>query len=169
MEIFYIFFTVCFICFLFRTVFNVLYHKKSLVRSKKLFPVVSIAMFFLWFSWFPMSFWDPIRMELPLCVTYLGLALFIIGIIFVVLSHVKIKGFESKKFVRKGIYSKIRHPMYLGFMLWLIGFPTFTQSLFTLASSVIWIPQILLWEILEEKEMEKKYKDYKQYKKKTWF
>ena len=79
------------------------------------------------------------------------------------------RGFDSKKLVRTGIYSKIRHPMYLGFILWIIGFPLFMQSFITLASSVIWIPQIMYWKISEESKLEEMYKEYREYKKRTWF
>jgi len=77
--------------------------------------------------------------------------------------------FESEKLIKRGIYSKIRHPMYSGFIIWIIGLPIFMNSLFTLASAIIWIPQILYWRITEERQMERKYKDYQEYKKKTWF
>lgn len=162
-------FVVCFVCFLFRTVFNILHYKKEKPATKAMLSLVYVSMFFLWFSWFNMNFNDPVRMDLPLWLTYSGLGLFVIGVILVVLSHVKIKGAESKRLFTKGIYSKIRHPMYLGFILWLIGFPIFLQSFLTLASSVIWVPQLMLWKILEEKELEKKYREYKKYKKRTWF
>ena len=116
-----------------------------------------------------MSFCDPIRMDIPGWVTYAGLILFTIGVVFAVLSHIKIKEFESGKLIRKGIYSKVRHPMYLGFILWFIGFPLLMKAFITLISSVLWIPQILYWMICEEKEMEEKYGNYADYKKETWF
>lgn len=59
--------------------------------------------------------------------------------------------------------------MYLGFIIGIIGFPIFTQSLVTLASSAIWISHIIYCKILEEKESEKKYKEYRGYKKRIWF
>ena len=71
--------------------------------------------------------------------------------------------------VDNGIYGLIRHPMYFGFIIWIIGFPMFTNAAFTLASAIIWIPQILYWKISEERQLVKKYKDYAEYKKQTWF
>jgi len=71
--------------------------------------------------------------------------------------------------VTDGIYSKLRHPMYYGFILWILGLPIFMNSPFTLASSVIWIPQLLYWGKSEERELEEKYEEYRDYKKKTWF
>lgn len=115
-----------------------------------------------------MSFFDPIKMSISLA-KYFGLILFLAGLALIILSHIKIEGFESDELITTGVYSKIRHPMYLGFILWIIGFPVFMQSLITLASSVIWIPQIMYWKASEERKLEKKYKEYKEYKKKTLF
>ena len=80
------------------------------------------------------------------------------------------KGLEDKGFlVKKGIYSKIRNPMYFGFIIWNIGFPVFMEKLFSLTSALLWTANILLWKVLEEKELEDKYPEYLEYKKKTWF
>jgi protein-S-isoprenylcysteine O-methyltransferase Ste14 len=68
-----------------------------------------------------------------------------------------------------GVYSKIRSPMYLGFILWIVGLPIFTRSFITLASSVIWIPHFLCWKLLEEKVLEEKFEGYADCKKSTWF
>ena len=59
--------------------------------------------------------------------------------------------------------------MYLGFIIWIIGFPIFTNAAFTLAAAIIWIPQILYWRSSEERQLVRKYKDYQEYKKRTWF
>jgi protein-S-isoprenylcysteine O-methyltransferase Ste14 len=115
-----------------------------------------------------MSFHDPIKTNL-FWIKYLGLIVFVIGSAFVILSHLRIKGYDSGKLITTGIYSKIRHPMYLGFILWIIGFPLFMQSIVTFALSILWIPQILYWKISEEKSLEKKYEKYIEYKKRTWF
>jgi protein-S-isoprenylcysteine O-methyltransferase Ste14 len=117
-----------------------------------------------------MCFTDPTILSLPSGIRYIGLLFFITGIVLFIFSHVNLKGFEDKgHLVRKGIYSRIRNPMYLGFVLWIIGFPLFLQKGLTLLSSIIWITHIMIWKALEEKELEKKYPDFNQYKKTTWF
>jgi len=138
-------------------------------ESKEFATALFVIMFFLWLSWFLMNFVDPYKMNLPAWLRYIGLALFIIGFVFFIISHMKIKGQESGKLATSGIYSKIRHPMYFGFIIWLIGLPIFTNAAFTLASVVIWIPQILYWRASEERQLEKEHEDYQEYKKKTWF
>lgn len=168
---FFIWFSACFVFFTIRTVFNVLIYKKSpLAKNKILVTFIFIVMAILWFSWFQMCFTDLVRMSIPDWLRYLGLSFFLIGVFLFIFSHTKLKGFEDRgKLVTSGIYSKIRNPMYLGFILWIIGFPVFTRSLLTFASSIIWISHIVYWKILEEKELEKKYESYREYKKKTWF
>jgi Putative protein-S-isoprenylcysteine methyltransferase len=169
-ALFYVFVAICFICFALRTSYHVLANRGSKsAESKKFITIIFVTMFFLWFSWFWMSFNDPYRMNLPSWASYTGLAFFIIGFGLFILSHVKMRGQETDKLATSGIYSKIRHPMYLGFIIWIIGFPIFTKAAFTLASAIIWIPQILYWRISEERELGKKYTEYQEYKKRTWF
>jgi len=166
-----IWFGICFVCYMIRTVFNVLTYKRNpLAENRTIVNGIFIVMGILWFSWFQMCFLDPIKMNIPECIRHIGLLLFLIGVFLFVLSHIKLKGFGNKEqLTTGGIYSKIRNPMYLGFIIWIIGFPIFMQSLITLASSAIWVSYIMYWKILEERELEKKYKEYQEYKKKTWF
>ncbi len=168
----YIFCTfICFICYLIRTVFNVMKYKEhSMVERKNNINAIYIVMGILWFSWFWMCFSDPWKVQIPTLLRYLGMFFFIVGIFLFALAHVGLRGFEGKgELVTGGIYSKIRNPMYLGFILWHIGFPLYLQSLITLMTSVVWITHIVLWKVLEEKVLEKQYEHYAQYKKKTWF
>ena len=168
--IFYIFFGICFICYAVRTTHYVLKNRGSeLAENSKVIKILFGVMFFLWFGWFGMVFNDPYEMNLTGWLRYIGLAIFIIGISFFIITHMKITGVESKGLVTGGIYSKLRHPMYYGFILWILGLPIFLNSLFSLASSVIWIPQLLYWGKSEEKELEEKHEGYEEYKKKTWF
>ena len=168
--VFYIIFAVCFICYAIRTSYYVLANRGSeLAESRRFITVLRVVMFFLWFAWFFMSLNDPYRMSLHSLARYTGLSFFIIGVLIVILSHVKIRGQETDELVTTGIYSKIRHPMYLGFIIWIIGFPIFTNAAFTLASAIIWIPQILYWKSSEERQLAKKHKGYQEYKKRSWF
>lgn len=170
-TIFLISFATCFVCFMLRTGFNILkYRKNKWAENKNIFRGILVVMFILWFSWGWMSFSDPVTVHLPALVRYIGLALFIIGVSFFILSHIKLKGFKGEgQLVTGGIYSKIRNPMYLGFILWVIGFPIFMQAFAALTSGIIWTACFLYWKKLEEKELEEKYDEYKEYKKGTWF
>lgn len=126
-------------------------------------------MAFLWFSWFQMCFFDPLKINIPAWLRYTGLLLFITGFLLFLFSNIKLNEDKTDKIVTSGIYSKIRNPMYLGFIIWLVGFPLFLQSAITLLSSAIWISFIIHWKILEEKELENKDPKYGEYKNQTWF
>ena len=172
--LFYIAFGFCFVCFAIRTSYHVLVNRGSiLAENRRLITMLFIIMALLWFAWFFMSFNDPYRMNLPSWSRYIGLAVFIVGFLLFILSRTVFlslaKGQETDKLVTTGIYSKIRNPMYLGFIIWIIGLPMFTNAGFTLVSAIIWIPHILYWKSSEERELAKKYEDYQEYKKRTWF
>lgn len=168
---YFFWFVICFLCYMIRTAFNVLVYKGSpLTENRKIVTFIFVIMGILWFSWHYMCFIDPIKINIPPFFRYIGLLLFIIGISLFILSHTKLGGFEDKGgLITGGIYSKIRNPMYLGFIIWIIGFPIFNKSLITLVSSALWISLIIYWKILEEKKLEEKYEEYKDYKKNTWF
>jgi protein-S-isoprenylcysteine O-methyltransferase Ste14 len=168
---FVVFFALCFMCFALRTLFNYLKFRGSPLAGKKaVVNAVYVVMAVLWFSWFQMCFFDPVKIAIPGWLRYAGLALFVSGVFLFVFSHVRLGGFmERGELVTGGIYSRIRNPMYLGFILWVVGFPVFTRSLATLISSAVWIAHFLCWKILEERSLEKKFPQYGQYKKQTWF
>ena len=170
-TMFLIAFGIVFISYAIHTGIHALEHRKSkLVENKNLHPVIGISMFVGWFAWGFMCFSDPVKLIIPDWVRYAGLGLFATGIFVFILAHQKLGGFGDKEhLVTDGIYSKIRHPIYLGFILMIIGFPIFLQGLGTLASGVLWIAHIMYWKTLEEKELEDKYEEYEEYKKRTWF
>ncbi|MBN1466158.1 isoprenylcysteine carboxylmethyltransferase family protein [candidate division KSB1 bacterium] len=168
---FLIWFGLCFVCYLLRTIFEILKSEHAKIASVKGAGISIYAiMAILWFSWFQMCIIDPEKIFLPRWLRYVGLFFFTAGIFLFILSHRQMKGFKHRGFiVKNGLYSRIRNPMYLGFTLWVIGFPLFLQKLYSLYSAIIWITFILIWKALEEKELERKYPDYQDYKKKTWF
>ena len=168
---FFVWFGVCLVCYAIRTVFNVMiYHKHPWLENKKIMRFIFLVMGILWYSWFSMCFSDPVRMSIPDWIRYAGFIFFLTGVFLFLFAHIKMRGFEDKgRLVMTGIYSKIRNPMYLGFIIWIIGFPVFTRSLITLASSVLWIAFILYWKKLEEKELMSRFDHYRAYMKKTWF
>jgi protein-S-isoprenylcysteine O-methyltransferase Ste14 len=154
-----------------RNVYEALKFKKPELReNKNIFRFLMFIMFFMWASWVFMSFSDPVKIGAATWLKYFGLATFVAGLLLFVLSEMTKGGVTEKGFlVTKGIYSKIRHPMYFGQMLMAIGIPLFGQGLVTLCLSIIWIAQLLFWKVLEEKELLAKYPEYEAYKKRTWF
>jgi len=111
------------------------------------------------------------KINLPVIINYFGLLLCLIGVILFITALFTIKTLEDHDgdLITKGIYSKIRHPMYLGFILWSLGFPIYYGAIFSFILSFLFIANILFWRYLEEIELEKRFLDYKVYKTKTLF
>lgn len=130
----------------------------------------ALIMFFMWASWGFMAFSDPVKINLWAGIQYFGFVMFVMGVVFFVLSAKTKSGVTDKgPLVTKGIYSKIRHPMYLGQLLMAVGLPVFAEGLVTLCLSIVWIAQLIFWKLLEEKQLLEKYPEYQNYKKRTWF
>jgi len=170
-KIFFIFLAVCIATHIVRSVYEILKHKKMLKASKLTFLIIFMNMFLLWISWFALCMNDIYKIDVIGIIRYSGILLVALGIIVFLTALFTIKSLESYEgdLITGGIYSKIRHPMYLGFILWLIGFPLFNGALFSMMLAVVFIANILFWRSLEEKELEKRYASYKQYKMTTLF
>jgi protein-S-isoprenylcysteine O-methyltransferase Ste14 len=113
---------------------------------------------------------DPFNVSINNWIKYSGLFLHIIGLILFISSVIKLKGFSDKnKLKQNGLYFKIRHPMYYGLILWMTGISIYNAALLTLLISIVFILNILFWRALEEKVLERKFENYKEYKKNTWF
>ena len=74
----------------------------------------------------------------------------------------------TEKFIDKGIYGKVRHPMYFGLIVLFLGFSLFSYSSLILAYTIVMIIMLYFLMLDEEKMLIKKYgKKYEQYKKKV--
>jgi len=64
----------------------------------------------------------------------------------------------------------VRHPMYLGFMTWIVGWALAQGAIVSLAVGLAGIVNIFFWRHLEEQHLESCYGDvYRAYRAKTWF
>ena len=59
--------------------------------------------------------------------------------------------------VTSGIYSTIRHPIYVGIILWQIGLALLLQATYALVFSIVFIFALMSIIILEERELREKY------------
>ena len=170
-ELFTILIIVCTFTHIIRTVYEILKHKKILKPNNLSFIIVLINMLLLWATWFALCSLDIYKIALPDIIRYLGISFVGLGIIVFLTGLLKIKSLESYEgdLITRGIYSKIRHPMYLGFILWLIGMPIFYGGLLSFALCILFIANVLFWRYLEEKELVNRFSAYKDYKKKTIF
>jgi protein-S-isoprenylcysteine O-methyltransferase Ste14 len=170
-KIFIVLVSICILTHIVRSVYEILKHKKIMKPTKITFIIVFTDMALLWMSWFALCSRDIFKIKLPDSIRYSGIALVAIGMIIFFTALFTIKSLENHDgdLITKGIYLKIRHPMYLGFILWLIGFSIFAGALFSFFLSFLFIANILFWRNIEEKELETRFVAYKDYKKKTLF
>lgn len=88
----------------------------------------------------------------------IGISFAVTGGVMFIPSVKELRGFEDRGvLVTRGIYSKIRHQMYFGWMLIVIGVPLATRSLYTLYTTPIGLIFLIYWKVSEERELEEKY------------
>jgi protein-S-isoprenylcysteine O-methyltransferase Ste14 len=170
-NIFTILIIVCITTHVIRTVYEILKHKTIIKANKISFVIIFTNMMLLWISWFLLSVNDIHKVELAGIIKYLGLLFLAIGLVVFLMGLYTIKSFESYDgdLITKGVYSIIRHPMYLGFILWLIGAPIFYGALSSLVLAPFFIVNVFYWRYLEEKELVERFPSYREYKKSTIF
>jgi len=77
--------------------------------------------------------------------------------------HIKL----PKKLVTSGLYKQVRHPIYSGAMLIIIGMPLILNAYYALCASFLYIAFILIRTELEEKTLCAELPGYKNYTKRT--
>lgn len=168
MDYFFIALIVCFIGHIFNLISHYMEYKGkyNLVVERALYPFIIIG----YWAWGYMIYSDPARIDFSF-LGWIGMILGVAGFVISILAVIEKEGFErTDKLITSGIYSKMRHPMYLGFILVYFGFPLAAGSMLTLASSLIWVGMLLLWRYWEDKDLQARFqKDFKDYKNKTWF
>jgi protein-S-isoprenylcysteine O-methyltransferase Ste14 len=83
----------------------------------------------------------------------------------------QLKGVENiDHLVTTGLFSRLRHPMYTGFILWILGWAIFYGAVASLVVGCVGIGNILFWGRLEDANLEARYgKSYREYRQGTWF
>lgn len=170
-ESFLIFTIICIVAHILRTIYEILKHRKKIKASRLTFIVVFINMALLWASWFGLCEQDVVKVDVPAFIRYFGLFLFVSGIVLFLTALLTIKALESYNgdLITHGIYAKIRHPMYLSFILWLIGVPVFYGGLLSFILGLLFSINVMFWRHLEETELMDRFPGYKDYRKRTIF
>jgi protein-S-isoprenylcysteine O-methyltransferase Ste14 len=170
-QLFFILVMLCITTHIVRSIYEILKFKNIVKPNKLTFAIIFTNMGLLWSSWFVLCSRDPNKINIPVIVHYFGFALFGLGFIVFLTALFTIKTLESYEgdLITTGIYSTLRHPMYFGFILWLIGFPMYFEAFFSFILSLVFIANVLFWRYLEEKELEKRFISYIDYKKTTVF
>jgi protein-S-isoprenylcysteine O-methyltransferase Ste14 len=140
-------------------------------KNTVVFAVILVVMCVMWATWFSMCPLDPFPLALPSSVRWVGLAVLIVGLGLSIGALLQLKGVENiDRLVTTGLFSKIRHPMYAGFILWILGWAIYHGALLSLVVGFVGIGNILYWRRLEEAELELRHgEDYRSYRKETWF
>lgn len=140
-------------------------------KSKPLFMAILLVMCLLWTSWFAMCPQDPMKMVIPELIRWLGLGVWAIGLILAVGALIQLRGVENIDHLEtNGLFAKVRHPMYLGFICWLIGWAIYHRAGLSTIPGFIGIFNVLYWRSLEETHLERRYGErYIDYRRKTWF
>jgi protein-S-isoprenylcysteine O-methyltransferase Ste14 len=105
----------------------------------------------------------------------IGLALGVIGLGGVILSRYTLgKSFsivaKATALVTGGIYSRIRNPIYISGIIFLVGVVLIIRRPMLLAFLIVIIPMQILRARREAKVLEEKFGDqYREYRKRTWF
>jgi protein-S-isoprenylcysteine O-methyltransferase Ste14 len=140
-------------------------------ENKSLVAVIFVVMVVLWLSWFNMCPIDPWRQKVPGGLEWIGLGAVILGLGLALGALVQLRGVENiTHLVTNGLFARIRHPMYTGFMLWIFGWSLYHGAFVSLVFGMIGIANILYWRHLEEGRLESAYGDsYRKYRLQTWF
>lgn len=154
-----------------RSIYEILKHKKLLKANNTTFIIIFLNMLLLWSSWYFLCSSDPNLIVLPAIINYSGIILFLTGIILFLTALFTIRSLETYAgdLITTGIYSKIRHPMYSAFILWLFGLPIYFGGTFSFILAFPLMANVLFWRHLEEIELLARFSDYKVYKQRTLF
>jgi protein-S-isoprenylcysteine O-methyltransferase Ste14 len=141
------------------------------LENKIIFLGIFTSMCALWVSWFILCPADPYRIDFPEAIRWLALAILISGTILAVGALVQLRGVENiDHLVTNGLFKKVRHPMYVGFVAWIVGWSLYHGALAALAIGVPGIVSVLWWRHLEDARLEVQFGDrYQQYRLTTWF
>lgn len=160
------------ICLHLRTAYELLKRRGGLnPQNKIIFAVVFAAMTLMWISWFAMCPIDPLHLVLPQPVRILGFGIQVAGVVLAVVAVVQLRGLENiKRLVTTGVYSKLRHPMYVGFISWIIGWSLYHDAVASFVAGLAGVANILFWQRLEDEKLEEVFgREYLDYRRAAWF
>jgi protein-S-isoprenylcysteine O-methyltransferase Ste14 len=140
-------------------------------QDVRVFAVVFTSMCVMLGSWFAMGVFDPTRLPVPDVVRWAGLIAVVVGAVLAVGGVVQLRGVENiDHLVTTGLFSRIRHPMYAGFILWILGWSVFQAAPASLALGRLGVASIAWWRRLEEADLAVCYgESSERYREQTWF
>ncbi len=160
------------VCLVLRDVYELLKRSRRIdPTDKRVFAAVFTSMITMWLTWFAIGALAPTRLAVPEVLRWAGLAVVLAGGAVSVGGMLQLGGVENiDHLVTTGLFSKIRHPMYLGFALWIVGWCTYTGAPANLILAPAILASVLWWRHLEEVELSSAYgEEYREYCASTWW
>ena len=146
--------------------------RRALVDTEdvRVFTAVFASMCVMWVSWFSVGWLDPAHVAIAQVIRWVGLGAVLAGAVLAVGGMWQLGGVENiDHLVTTGMFSRIRHPMYIGFILWILGWCAFTEAVTSLVLAPFLTASVVWWRHLEEAELEARYGDeYSEYRALTW-
>ncbi len=144
---------------------------KIRAENRPVFALVALTMLILWLSWFIMCTSDPRPLVLLGIVKWAGLGIVILGWCLAVGALLQLRGVDNiDHLITGGLFARLRHPMYTGFMLWILGWLLYQAAGISIIAGTFGIGNIFYWRWVEEDALEKRYgDDYRRYREGTWF
>jgi protein-S-isoprenylcysteine O-methyltransferase Ste14 len=139
--------------------------------NARVFAVVFTSMIVMWLSWFAVGMLAPAHLAISWIVRWAGLSAVLLGTVVSVAGMWQLGGVENiDHLVKTGLFSRVRHPMYVGFILWIIGWCAYASATAVLVLAPFGLVSILWWRRLEESELATRYgSEYVEYRASTWF
>jgi protein-S-isoprenylcysteine O-methyltransferase Ste14 len=140
-------------------------------NNKLVFAVVFAAMILMLLSW-PAFFLFSVHGRMAFSgARVAGLAMAIPGLLLALAGLFQLRGVENiDNLVTTGLYSRIRHPMYIGFILWILGWGIASGAIVSFALGLAAVANIILWRHWEETDLQARYGQvYVVYRRQTWF
>ena len=99
------------------------------------------------------------------CLKPIGLIVFVLGLAVMAIAFAQLMKAkrEGWRLQTTGIYGIVRHPMYLGDVLWALGWSLAFKALYALALTPLWLFLRYCLATLEEEKLMEKYPEYSDY------
>jgi len=137
--------------------------------------VPRIAIFLVLFGALGYFIWDQLQGQPWTWMQTVGICLMIPGFLLWLTAHIQLgTSFsltpQARKLVTRGLYSKIRNPIYIFSLAFLTGLALLVRRPLLLALGVVIVPMQIVRARREAAVLEEKFgEEYRQYRARTWF
>ncbi len=153
-----------------RTGYELLVARGQLEPRKPWQVVVFAGMCALWMGWFSLCENDPLRWYPPPWARTLGTGATALGSLLVIGGAAQLLLRRPRHgLVTRGLFAKLRHPMYVGFALWFVGYPLQHGSWSGWLFGMLGGAELSIWYRVEESQLLRRFgEEYLAYRSRTW-